>query len=120
MQPFPSTGTKYLVANDGQHPLWSNDGKGLYFTQLPMERGALRLVSVTTQPTFASGNPVPQPSGPLRSGFRVERQFDIAPDGTLIAAVDAMENREEAPVAPQIQVVLNWTEELKQRVSTAR
>ncbi len=121
VQPFPSTSTKYLVANLGLHPLWSPDRKGLYFSQLPEERGALRLVSVTTQPTFALGNPVPQPSGPLRSGFGVfERQFDIAPDGTLIAAVDAMENREEAPVAPQIQVVLNWTEELKQRVPTAR
>ena len=74
-------------------------------------------MSVITEPTVTFGNPAPQPSGPLSSGFGVlERQFDIAPDGTVIAAVDAMPNREEAPVAPRIHVVLNWTEELKQRV----
>ena len=118
VQPFPSTGAKYLVANSSRHPLWSPDGKGLYFAQLPMERGALRLVSVTTQPKFALGNPVPQPSGSLRGGFPVvERQFDITPDGTrFIAVVDATQNQDEALVAPQFHVVLNWFDELKQKV----
>ena len=118
VQPFPSTGTQYLIASGGRHPLWLPDGKGLYFSQLPLERGALRFVSVTTQPTFALSNPVPQPSGPLRSGVGVlERQFDITPDGTrFIAVVDATQNQDEAPVAPQFHVVLNWFDELKQKV----
>ena len=118
---FSSTGAKYLIANGGRHPLWAPDGKGLYFSQLPLQREALRLVSVTTQPTFAFGNPVPQPSGALRGGFDVlERQFDITPDGTrFIAVVDATQNQDEAPVAPQFHVVLNWFDELKQRVPRA-
>jgi serine/threonine-protein kinase len=118
VQPVPSTGAQYLIASGGRHPLWSPDGKGLYFSQLPLERGALRLVSVATQPTFALGNPVPQPSGPLRGGLDVlERQFDITPDGTrFIAVVDATENQDDAPVTPQLHVVLNWFDELKQRV----
>ena len=122
VQPFPSTGAKYLIANGGRHPLWAPDGKGLYFSQLPLQREALRLVSVTTQPTFAFGNPVPQPSGALRGGFDVlERQFDITPDGTrFIAVVDATQNQDEAPVAPQFHVVLNWFDELKQRVPGPR
>ena len=122
VQPFPSTGAKYLIANGGRHPLWAPDGKGLYFSQLPLQREALRLVSVTTQPTFAFGNPVPQPSGALRGGFDVlERQFDITPDGTrFIAVVDATQNQDEAPVAPQFHVVLNWFDGLKQRVPGPR
>jgi hypothetical protein len=118
VQPFPTTGAKYLIANGGRHPLWLPDGKGLYFSQLPLERGALRLVSVTTQPTVAFGNPVPQPTGSLVSGLPVlERQFDIMPDGTrFIAVVDDMQSQDGAPVATQLQVVLNWFDELKQRV----
>jgi hypothetical protein len=47
----------------------------------------------------------------------VERQFDITPDGTrFIAVVDATQNQDEAPVAPQIHVVLNWFHELQQKV----
>jgi hypothetical protein len=54
-------------------------------------------------------------SGPLRLGFtRLERQHDVMPDGRgLIAAVDVGQSEATAPVVSQLQVVLNWTEELK-------
>jgi eukaryotic-like serine/threonine-protein kinase len=119
VQPFPGTGAKYLIAAAGSHPVWSRDGKELYFEQRG-PRGQLNVVTVTTQPTFAFGNPVLVATGPLRFGFNVpERQYDITPDGKrFVGAVDAGLNEATAPGPPQIQVVLHWFEELKARVST--
>lgn len=44
------------------------------------------------------------------------RNADITPDGKLIGLIDANTTKSGAPLAPQIQVVLNWLEELKQRL----
>ena len=55
VQPFPSTGSKYLVTATGIHPFWSPDGKELLYRW----RGQTFAVSVTTEPTFAFGNPMP-------------------------------------------------------------
>lgn len=83
--------------------------------------GAPRLVvvSLKTKPTFAFGNPVVVPSGTLQtaggSAPIAPRRFDMAPDGAIIGPVEA-DQRSSQSGAPRIEVVLNWLEELKQRV----
>ncbi len=75
-------------------------------------------VSVTTRPTFSFGNPVPVPSPAMRSP-RFERNTDIMLDGKrFLGVVAAGQTASGAAAAPQIQVVLNWFEELKARVPT--
>jgi serine/threonine-protein kinase len=118
VQPFPSTGAKYLIGI-GRYPVWAPDGNALYFER-PQERGSqfqLHAVSVTPQPAFTFGSPVPVPSAGLQFRLGLPRQYDIVPNRQrLIGVVDATETQAAAPAAPQIQVVLNWMEELKQRV----
>jgi hypothetical protein len=61
VQPFPATGEQYQISRrdeDGHHPLWSPDGKELSY--IP-QAGQLVGVSVSTQPSFSVGNPVPIP-----------------------------------------------------------
>jgi hypothetical protein len=41
---------------------------------------------------------------------QVQRNFDLLPDGRFIGVVEAAETQ------PQVHVVLNWLEELKERV----
>ncbi len=43
------------------------------------------------------------------------RSFDVMPDGRVIAVIGATQAG-SGRGAPHVQVVLNWTEELKQRV----
>ena len=85
-----------------------------------VQSGQFLGVSVTTRPTFTFGNPVLVPRlffverGP---GF--ERNNDITRDGKrFLGVVAAGQTASGAPTAPQIQVVLNWFEELKARVPT--
>jgi hypothetical protein len=75
-------------------------------------------VSVTTRPTFTFGNPVPVPTPFVERGPGFERNNDITLDGKRFLGVAAGQTASGAPAAPQIQVVLNWFEELKARVPT--
>jgi serine/threonine protein kinase/Tol biopolymer transport system component len=118
VQPFPTTGATYPISKgNGFHPMWSPDGKELfYFTGYSLQFVA---VSVTTRPTFTFGNPVPVPSGFLERGQNAERNDDITLDGKrFLGVVAAGQTASGPPAAPQIQVVLNWTEELKRLVPT--
>ncbi len=119
VQPFPATGAKYQIPkNDSSqvdhHPVWSSDGKELFY--IPAQ-GALAVVSVTTQPSFAFGNAVPVPrkftGGISNSPPTNERDYDVTPDGKIVGPTV-----EQTQTAPEIRIVLNWFEELKARVPT--
>ena len=73
-------------------------------------------VSVTTQPTFAFGNAVVVPKLFLMAGAGLRTPYDIAPDGRLVGRITAGHMEFVRSAADQIQVVLNWFEELKARV----
>jgi Tol biopolymer transport system component len=119
VQPFPTTGAKYQISESsgGIHPMWSPDGKELFYGA---RVGQWFAVSVTTRPAFTFGNPVPVTSIAFDLGAGFERNIDITLDGErFIGVVPAGQNASAAaPVAPQIQVVLNWFTELQQRVPT--
>jgi Tol biopolymer transport system component len=117
VQPFPATGAKYQISyGAGSQPLWSPDGKELLYSRAEGDFGA---VSVTTQPTFAVGNPVPVPRGGMVTiGSASPRRFDMTPDGRILGIVPGGQTPSGAAAAPEIQVVLNWFEELKARVTS--
>jgi Tol biopolymer transport system component len=110
VQPFPSTGDKYEIARGGR-PLWSADGKELFFIPAPSR---LMSVSVRTEAPFAFTRPV---DVPRRFGLAPPanpRPYDILPDGRFVI-VDATDTTGEQRTS-HIQVVLNWFEELKTKV----
>jgi serine/threonine-protein kinase len=119
LQPFPATGaTRQLFArpsDDPHHPVWSPDGKELFY--IP-RASAFESVSVTMQPVFSVGNPqtlsVPFELGPPQ----VRRAFDMTPSGKFLGLILGGGGQMGAGLSPQVQVVLNWTEELKRLVPT--
>ena len=75
------------------------------------------VAAITTQPTFTVGSVTTLPSGglfPRRLG--TNRDFDMFPDGNRFVAAVASGGRPRD--IRQFEVVLNWHEELKQRVAT--
>jgi len=73
-------------------------------------------VDIRTEPAVSFGKP---------SQLRIEvpiqtigtpRNYDIAPDGKRFIVVMPATSAEAKRAGPQINVVLNWVEELKQRV----
>ena len=120
VEPFPPTGSRRKISqNGGYWPLWSPDGDQLFYRPPATEVGitlTLRSVDVVTEPDFAFGNEQTLPI----EGFIVvpfHRDYDMTPDGdrfVMVFPADQTDSSESLP--PQINVVLNWDEELKARV----
>jgi hypothetical protein len=115
VQPFPATQSKYQISSGdvGHHALWSRDGKQLFYIPGPTRFVG---VTVTTQPGFAVSVPVPVPRGFTIGNAQVNpRNHDVAPDGRFLGVVTA--GQATSTTTPsQVEFVLNWFEELKQRV----
>ena len=112
VQAFPLRPGKYQVAQ-GHDAFWSRDGKQLTFDSGP---GRFAAVKVTTNGGFAFSSPTPVPKGALVGAPAGPQRYDILPDGRIIGVVNAESSETNASPIAQIQVVLNWFEELKQRV----
>jgi hypothetical protein len=92
-------------------------GKELFYDP---RSGGFEGVGVTTQPTFAFGNPVAVPK-PFQSGAQTQRRaYDMTPGGRFVGLVTAGQTESGGSAPPQIQVVLNWFEELKARAPIQR
>ena len=119
VQPFPATGDKHQLSAKGlQNPhevAWSPDGKELFYVP---RIGGFEAVSITTEPTFAFGTAVAVPRPFLLGPPNSPTLYDIAPDGKFVGLITAGQTESDAARVPQIQVVLNWFEELKARVPT--
>jgi serine/threonine protein kinase len=124
VQAFPAAGQPYQLTKaettNAHHPFWSRDGQELFF--IP-GAGQFAVIRITTRPTFSFKDPVALSRGPLgfiEGGPGVTRQNDVAADGRVIAVLPGdpalLLTNSRAAVTPQIQVVLNWFEELKARV----
>jgi serine/threonine-protein kinase len=117
VQPFPPTGATYQVSrgDDGHHPVWSRDGKQLFYVPGP---GRLASTTVSTQPTFALTPPILIPAAGIQGPPRVVRNFDVMPDSRRFVGITAggAEDQAEAVTGRQLHVVLNWFEELKAKV----
>ena len=122
VQPYPATGNKYQLTIKGakgdiaaHKPLWSRDGKELFYVPRVLE---FEVVSVTTEPEFAFGNAVAITARPFQPGGpRGRSQFDTTPDGKFLGLLPPSELSGANPRRlTRINVVVNWFEELRQRV----
>ena len=117
VQPFPATGAKYQVSTGGgRTPQWSPDGRQLFYHEPAANR--LIAVDIRTAPSFSVGKPAPLPiDGTVHP--LAQRNYDVTPDGKqFVVILPVSSGATDATRRPtqQINVVLNWFEELKTRV----
>ena len=111
-QPLPMTGAKYQIAKTAIQPQWSRDGKSIFYTPGSAQ---FAVVAVTPGSTLGIGNPQPLVKMFNDRGPMVARSYDVMPDGRVLAPVEAATSQTRNGAA-QINIVLNWQEELKARV----
>ena len=114
VQPFPGPGGKWQISTEGgTEPVWAGNGELFYRNE---SGDKMMVVDITTEPTFRAGNPRLLFEGFYQGGIGGNRAFyDVTPDGQRFLMVKAGEQETEAM---QINVVLNWFEELKRLVPT--
>ena len=113
VEPFPPTGKKNQIVQGGR-PMWSRDGKELFFVPAP---GRFMAVTVRTAPSFTFTSPVAVPRGFVEALPANPRTFDVLSDGRFVV-VGTQGQSQSTPGPTQIHVVLNWFEELKRLVPT--
>jgi hypothetical protein len=108
---FPDTAAFRRQVGEGTRPLWSPIGGELFYLNADRQ---LMSVRVVTTPTFSIGNATKE-----LENVRVitpGRSYDISQDGKrFLVLKDAPGDSQSIR---QLEVVLNWQEELKQRVPT--
>ena len=113
VQRFPGLGSKVTISTDGGgQPLWSPDGRELFYRG---PRGMM-VVPVETEATFGAGDPSVLFETQYYF-FGSRRTYDLAPDGQrFLMLKEGAATDDSAAPAVQIHVVLNWFEELLERV----
>jgi serine/threonine-protein kinase len=108
---FPDGGGRVQVSVDGgSSPQWTRGGRELVY------RVEGRFFRVEFDPgTGQTARPVLFASGPYRTSANVA-DYAVVPDGSRLLAVKVPLERQPR----EVEVVLNWLDELRQRVGTER
>ncbi|HLJ24494.1 MAG TPA: winged helix-turn-helix domain-containing protein [Candidatus Acidoferrales bacterium] len=112
---FPVAGTKWQISTEGgAEPLWANNGRELFFRN----GEEMMAATVETKPTFAAGKAKLLFKGDYAAGpLGFWPNYGVTPDSQRFLMLRAAESER---YASQINVVLNWSEELKEKVSATK
>ena len=120
-RPFPGPGGDVTIsAGGGGEPVWAPSGRELFYRH----DGKLLAVSISeTAASLTVGVPArlfDDPYMPDRSGLPGGvANYDVAPDGRRFVMVEEVRpTNADATQNVQLEIIINWTEELKQRVPT--
>ncbi len=112
VRPNPGPGGKWQVSTDGgTEAMWNPKGRELFY------RNGKKMMAVdyTEQPAFSASKPKMLFEGPYIPSPRSFSDYDVSPDGQRFLMLKATEQ-----TPGQINVVLNWFEDLKQKVPTGK
>jgi serine/threonine protein kinase len=119
VRPFPEVdkGMWQVSTHGGSSPLWSRDGKELFYFG---SENSVMAVAVETKPSFSLGTPKRLfQSIYQRSDYSLGSDWDLSSDGKrfLMIKIPGTTGKVASEAVPRsINVVLNWLEELKERV----
>ena len=114
---FPEGGSRQPISVDGgQDPVWSPDGEEIFYltTDTSFEPSTMMAVRINTEPILTAGAPMPLFEHVYWRPAVGGRRYDVAPDGRFLMIKPP--TSEESSGASQITVVLNWFQELTDRV----
>jgi Tol biopolymer transport system component len=112
--PYPGPGGRWQVSTDGgAEPVWSRDGKELFYRNADK----MMVVLVGMRPTFSVSTPKQLFEAPFVTEHRNDVNYDVSPDGQRFLMIKAADGTNRAS-ANEIILVENWFEELKRLVPT--
>jgi len=115
VQPYPGPGGKSQISTDGgTEPMWNRNGRELFYRN----GNKMMAVDAATQPSFSVGKPRMLFERAYEPGPLPVANYDVSSDGQRFLMLKLVEQEQAAPT--QINVVLNWFEELKRKVPTGK
>jgi Tol biopolymer transport system component len=115
VQPYPGPGGKWQISTEGgTEPVWNPNGRELFYRT----GDKMMAVDIATHPGFAVGKPRTLFEGQYVLTPATLPNYDVSSDGQRFLMLKPSEQALAAPT--QINVVLNWFEELKQKVPAGK
>jgi Tol biopolymer transport system component len=113
VQPYPGPGGKWQISTEGgTEPVWNPKGRELFYRS----GDKVMAVDIGTQPGFAAGKPRMLFEGQYELSPVQIDNYDVSPDGQRFLMLKPTEQA----ALTQINVVLNWFEELKQKAPAGK
>ncbi len=114
VQPFPGPGGKWQISTEGgTHPVWARNGREIFYRNGPK----MYAVAVQTTPGFSFGKPTLLFEASYTYASSPSGNYDVTLDGQRFLMIKAEEGQ---AAVTQVNVILNWFEELKRRVPTGK
>jgi len=117
VQPFPAvSGVKHRITQTGRSmAMWSPDGDELFYRPSPVGEATLLSIGLPNGPgsTFTGEQTLPVGEFVIAGD---SRDYDITPDGERFLMVLRAQAESGTLYEPRIDFVLNWFEELEERV----
>ena len=114
VQSYPGPGGKWQISTEGgTEPAWNPHGHELFYR----DGDKMMAAEITTQPSFSAGHSHILFEARYVPAANFFPNYDVSPDGQRFLMV---KEGEQEQAATQINVVLNWFEELKQKVPTGK
>jgi hypothetical protein len=111
MRPIQGAGEEWTISSDGgTEPVWARKAPLLFYRH----DDAMMVVDVVITPTVSAGKPRRLFEKRFQRSAAFWPNYDVTFDGRRLLMI----KRAEQAAPTQINVVLNWFEELKQRVPT--
>ena len=109
VSPLPEPGEKWQVSTAGGiEPAWARNGRELFYRDRLARK--MMVVDITLQPSFTASKPRALFQDSYAPHINV-RNYDVSADGQRFLMLQPSEQP-----ATQVNVVLNWFEDLKRRV----
>jgi len=111
---FPTLGGRQIISTGGgKTPLWSRDGRELFYRRGAGQEGPMMASEIKTGPTFSMSPGRQLFGGKYYSVALGARTWDVAPDGRFLM-MKSVDN--DPSMLPQIVLVEHWSDELRRRV----
>jgi len=112
VQPFPGPGERVQISTDGGNEVtWPRLGHQLFYRSA----NVMMAVDVSAGRRFSAGQPRRLFEGDFAKSTAFWPNYDVSADGQRFLMIRTIDDR--TPPTP-INVIVNWQEELKQRVPT--
>ena len=120
-RPYPGPGGEVTISvGGGQEPVWAPSGRELFYRHegtllaAPIQQAASSLI--VRPPTRVFDDPYMRDTAAGGGAAN----YDVSPDGQRFVMVQQLRPANETTQPVRLQVILNWTEELKARVPTGK
>ena len=111
---FPGSGGKWQISTGGaRDPVWRSDGRELFF----ISGDKMMAVDVHMEPSFSAGSPHELFHGEFEQPTSPFRIYDVSSDGKRFVMISPSDSSQ---ARTQIDVVLNWVNELRRPTAPAK